>query len=262
MVDLQLLKSICINLLSTALWCGGAWGIFKIIIFYRSRNERWFWERFKNRNLLIIIREYQIAISSQEEEIANSVGDGYQISKGMALAMGRLISYSQERVSKPDKIRVAGDQSVSFDKENETLLCLGSKINKVTAQLFEEIGKQYSFPFDTEWDPKKKIISINYLNSPPMAFTPCVSEGGNGKDYALIICSNLLNGPVLIVAGAHMWGTQGGVFAITNRSWLKKIRRKFNKVSNFAFILEITVCKGEPQTNDIVLAIRLGEKIN
>lgn len=256
----EIFPPILLNLLSAAIYGFIGWCLYRVYYWYVTRYERWFWGRFYKRKLHIVFREYRIDASTPEEDHAYNVGDGYQVSKGMAMAMGRLISYCQENVSNPELIKVTGDKTNSFDSETESPICLGSKTNNLTERYFHEIGETYTLPFDTEWDSLKSQVVIKYLNSPFTEFRPSITDG-NGKDYALIISADLLNGPALIIAGAHMWGTQAGVYAITNRRWLKELRRKFSRSNNYAFVLEITIENGMPRASSIVKAVNLGEYI-
>ena len=108
---MDLFKEIAFDFLRSALWIGGGSLLYFVIERFRSRHERWFWSRFKKGKLHIILREYSIAGFSSEEMGAKITGDGFQITKGMALAMSRLMSFCQARVTDRNSIAVSGDQS-------------------------------------------------------------------------------------------------------------------------------------------------------
>ena len=257
----EIFASIAVNILSSALWLVGGYLVYKSISYYNSRNERWFWGRFKDRNLHIIFREYKINSSSHEEEVAKSVGDGFQVSKGMAISMGALVSYCGENVTKPSNITATGDQTTTFELNKESPICLGSKNNLITKRVLNEVERYFVFPFDTSWDKSNKVIFIKYLTLTNREYRPNI-DNGSGEDYALVVNAQLPNGPVLIVAGAHMWGTQAAVAAITDRIWLKAIRKKFSSSKDFAFILRVRVENDKPEATEIVHAIKLDKPLN
>lgn len=221
---------------------------------YVKRIDKWFWDNFYKKNINIIFREYKIDVSTAEEEIANSIGDGYQVSKGMALSIGRLVSYLQHGVTSNNQIKTQGDQTNTFDVNTEVPICLGSKNNIMTKTILDRVSAVFSFPFDTGWDNEEKRICITHKTE---KYTPNIKDG-NGTDYALIVNVLLDSGPVLIIAGAHMWGTQGAVEAITNKHWLKEIRKRFLGKKNIALVLKFEINENRPHVREIIQAVQLG----
>lgn len=251
-----MIESVLSSLVATALWGTGGWAVYHGVERIRLQGDRWFWGRFAGRRLHIVFVEYQIDPSSHEETVAQSVGDGYQLSKGMALAVAQLASYCQAKVTKRNLIRISGDKTSNFSMDKECPICLGSKNNLRTAQVLSEVEKIFAVPFDTQWDSVHSVMYIEYLNNPRVEFRPNVIDG-HGTDYALVVCAETLHGPLLVVAGAHMWGSRGAISEITDSTALARLRKKLRSAVNFAFVIEVTVVQNEPQTCKIVRAVPL-----
>ena len=129
----------------------------------------------------------------------------------------------------------------------------------MTNQILTEVSERYSLPFDTGWDEEKQNMFIRYTNYPQITWTPDV-RANTGTDYALVVVADTVHVPVLVIAGAHMWGTQGAAKALTSRAWSSQVHKRFRNSKNFAFVLEISVDDNMVEVSKMLTAVDLGAR--
>jgi len=219
----------------------------KIYEYIKTRNVRRFWMPFIKNKLSIIITEYEYP--KQENNISSNIavtaGAGYQISKGMALALAHLLDFCESRVTKRKEIGVIGDKSGKLETSN--MIILGSPANNPHSKSnYEHLSKMYNIPYQIIWGADGTPIEI--LTASGEKFSPNPNKD-IGHDYALIIKADYQKIPrksVLIIAGCYMWGTKAAAEAVTDPKILNVVANQTKNSPNVAFIIKTRIINDSP----------------
>lgn len=220
---------------------------------YKDRNLYKFWSSFFGKSLTIVITEYPAKGTDRLSSIAKIAGNGWLISKGMALALSYLMNFFENsNRAKKDSLMICGDRTGNSTADN--LIILGSPANNpYSRSMYQHLDKNFDLPYKMIWDDKG--VNIGILISEMEQLLP-KEEDGQGHDYALVIKAKYQDTPskwVIIVAGCYMWGTEAASKAITNREIINDIAKNSDFHDNVTFIVKTRIVNDSSAGPELII---------
>jgi hypothetical protein len=249
-VMLAVVAEVSIVAASGELWRRGRMG-------WHSHRVRRFWKRFVGyEKVRIYVNERRIEGTGHAANTGRKVGDGYYLTKGMAAAAWTIERFAVEHLVKRGKGKVDIEGSVTGPGLNVAcIVSLGSCDNTQTDHLLTMVRNSFASDF---------VVTPERLEMNNQKLMPEIDDDGTGHDYALVVRASLDGAEpvreVLIIAGLHMYGTEGAAMALTNESSLRSISATI-PFDNCAFVLRVDVTRHEPSVGRLELDFDRGDRL-
>jgi hypothetical protein len=251
-MELPELSGLTVNLIAWLIGVGLTLLATETVKAVRRRRITRFWVGFGGPEpLRLIVNERLIRGDDPLSKTGRAVGDGFYVTKGMAGAVARIWSFACRHLVAPSQMAMVGSMSGGLNATR--VICLGSADNAVTQELLKKIKEHFSFDF--------KVTPAGLeLHNGEVLEANVDDETGDGVDYALVVRARLPKSSavqeILILAGIHMYGTEGAAIALTDGRSLGAISAEVCRFRNCAFVLRVKVEKHRATTGELELGNR------
>lgn len=210
-----------------------------------KRSIRRFWRGFLGKPIDIVFTEFP-APQGQEiaSEIARYAGGGWLITRGMGIAVSRLLDFCQKQISN-QSVKIMGHRKAEITA-NHVVVIGSPPANYIAEKYFTDLAAAYHINWEVQWndaeDRMELRASTNETAAPLTLFANLGSS--TGHDYTLVIKASYGQKnvrSVLLIIGCSMYGSQEGVSAVISPSILQDVARRSGNAENVLFVVKTNI---------------------
>lgn len=209
-----------------------------------KRPLRRFWRDFLGNPIDIVFTEFP-APQGQEiaSEIARFAGGGWLITRGMGIAVSRLLDFCQKQISNQG-VKIMGHRKAEITAKH--VVVIGSPpANYIAEKYYNDLASSYHLNWQVQWNDAKDRMELRTIGDAAVPLTLFANLDRNtGHDYALVIKASYgqkHDRSVLLIIGCSMYGSQEGVSAVINSGILQEVARRTKNAENLLFVVKTNI---------------------
>lgn len=221
-----------------------------------KRPIRQFWRHFLGKRIDIVFTEFP-APQGQEiaSEIARYAGGGWLITRGMGIAVSRLLDFCQKEITSQG-VKIMGHRKAEITA-NHVVVVGSPPANYIAEKYFNDLAAAYHINWHVQWndaEDRMELRSNDDTGAPLALFADLDSH--TGHDFTLVIKAaygQKNDRSVLLIIGCSMYGSQEGVSAVINPVILQDVARRTGNANNVLFVVKTNIFNDHPSGTELYL---------
>lgn len=229
--------------------------VFLIRRVVSKRPIRQFWRNFLGKPIDIVFTEFP-APQGQEiaSEIARYAGGGWLITRGMGIAVSRLLDFCQKQITNQG-VKIMGHRKAEISA-NHVVVVGSPPANYIAEKYFNDLVAAYHIDWHVQWNDAEDRMELrsNDAGAPLALFANL--DSNTGHDYTLVIKAaygQKHDRAVLLIIGCSMYGSQEGVGAVINPAILQDVARRTGNAENVLFVVKTNIFNDHPSGTELFL---------